>query len=437
MDHSHRYGKGAKSGQHSRFYRIFRGFVLLMLGFAAYGTQSVAATKYGPASLKVGCPWNVAVSYDSDNTGVPDINAYYWIAYLPSSAGTSDEVVIHGQFPPVRFFSFTVYDKTGVAIDYLPDASLVSDSNIAPNSNPAALPAINIGIDTFTVHVRFSDAPAQRAPNTLYVGSGENLNRQLLMRFYLPNPGVDGSSAALVPDLTYVPASGPATDFLNTTDSIVCQFIAGLQGRVSSGTLPANATSYPRFIISPEAAYDLAPYSNAAAGYANTALSQQYDDVALIRMKQPATPAALQGLGSPQARYISLCSNSAVTTEVVGCLTDKEVVTQGDGYTYFVVSTLPNRPVAAAAQYGFNWLDWGSELKSLLIVRQLLTAPGFQGSFKDAALSGQTPSQYVGDWLPETTYCDLATFNANALNGGATTYSACQKAYRQKRQNSR
>ena len=394
----------------------------------------------GVVGLRYGCPWIPTNDATTNNTGYPDEQATYTAATIPVNVPAGDRIVIRGRFPMSRYFSFQAYDgfRPGNVIDSLPDARILPTQGGTLNPNPAVLPDNNNYTNRYEVTVLFQDAPsapALRQQNVLYAGSSSSrgaLTKQIVYRIYYPNNGRDDNLAGVpLPDLIYQGATGEIDLNKNSPDQRSCNFMAAVeqnnrffpaagvgQGQSSLAFRPVTATGTAVF------------YPNADATYLRAQPGKQFGDLVVVRalaQKTPALPPAV--VPDPDVRYWSLCQNQLINTAVVECIADREMTLQSDGYFTAVVSLPEMRPALAYSQFGYNWLPFGPATNALLALRQILARPDFDGNYDRVLAKPNAPlSDTIGIWAPQITYCDSATFAANAGAGGAAVFSACKTA---------
>lgn len=386
--------------------------------------------------LKVGCPW---IPYTNDS-GVPDTNASYYIAALPTNPPPGAKVLVRGTYPQLRYFGFILYQNHGKVFDHLPDAALIPDQGGVVASNPAEIPESNNYHDTYTVTIQFSDIPELRAPNTLYTGTyRQPTNTLLMMRAYMPNPGADALGNQPLPELTYVDADGSETNFADNPNQTQCA-LAEHYPKISPPGL-GLPLAHPKFVLV-SMDNSNAPYPNPASGYARALISQLYSDLVFIRYRKPVTPISpdafdpsalgafsVAGGGSDaQVRYMSVCQNNPTTTYVAGCINDQNLVSQADNYVNVIIAT--HQPDQATPVNGYNFLPWGGLGDALVLIRQILPNADFPGNYMTAIKTSDDPIAALGVWAPTVTYCNADVFNANATNGGDAAFAACQAAYR-------
>src|SRR4051794_376643 len=140
-------------------------------------TCALTLTKFDPATV---------------NVAYPDDSAQYYSGAYQLAPGT--RIRIHGRFPHARYMSFNVYDAAQRPLDGLADVNIVPD---AGSGNPFRFGAERGGEDhrDYTVFIDTGPKPAQRAPNTLYTGTGQNgapnTSGTFIYRIYIPDKGRD------------------------------------------------------------------------------------------------------------------------------------------------------------------------------------------------------------------------------------------------------
>lgn len=389
------------------------------------------------SGLQVGCAFFPRSR--GRNTGFEDANAVYQIANLPLSLPDGANLRIEGSFQPVRYFSLQSYDgpRGGNLIDSLPDARIMATSGVPLNASPALLPAAAYG-DAYTVRLRYVDPPARladREPNVLYMGapkagySPTRASKQVIYRTYLANPGIDATTLP-APRLIY---SGPTGEIPleQSPDLTRCGLIDTLENSFMSPNPAVFPTRDIKFVPIANTGSTVY-YPNGDIYYLRASGATYYGDLVVMRTKKmpvPPLPPLLDA--DTQVRYWSFCHYDLATGAYVDCLADRELVTQADGYQVIVLSTSAKRPPLATEANGYNWLAWGSSSTELFALRQMLSAPDFVGNYAQAFNSPNLPvSQTLGEWAPEISYCDSATFANAAASGGAVLMASCKAAAR-------
>ena len=393
-----------------------------------------------PGRLTVGCPF-VTNTAKERNTGFLDDNAAYGIAQIPLSIPDGASIRIEGLYSRVRYFSLQSYDgaRAGNYIDAIADARIVPTAGGALNPNVALVPAAPYGAD-YTVKLRYADPPANaafREANTLYVGAPDNrtsptrVAKQIIYRIYLPNPGADAFGSTPIPRLFY---SGPTGQiaFTNTPDRRQCDRIE----TASQTTRTVNPAILPKrdIIFEPiTRAQDRVLYPNGDSNYLRAASSQNFGDLVVIRtlpFRAPPVPPLLRSDGEPDVRYASICHYGLGNSEVASCVADRDAVTQADGYEVHAISTINGRPRTATRAAGVNWQAWGDTRSELIVIRQILSRPGFSGDYLRAINNPNLPlALTLGSYAPEITYCRRAVFDANSASGSRALMNACRTEF--------
>lgn len=412
----------------------------IVVGLAATTVSLDAAAQQrsvvSPGRLTVGCPFFVN-SADERNTGFLDDNATYAIGQVPLSLPDGASIRIEGVSPEVRYWSLQTYDgaQGGNFIDALADVRVTNAAGGVNPTNPANLPVAAYG-SSYTVQLRYQNPPADpamRAPNTLYAGapnprvSPSRVAKQIIYRIYLPNPGVGRLGNQPVPRMIY---SGPQGEipFENTPDRRQCGRIEA----ASSSTRSLNPGIFPKREISfqPVArTEDRILYPNGDSTYLRAASSLNHGNVIVIRTRPFVAPPLppLLPTTEPEVRYQSLCHYELFSSAVVSCVADRDAVTSPDGYEIHVISTLDARPALATRANLVNWQQWGGTRGELLVLRQILARPGFEGDYTRAVTNATLPlSVSLASYAPEITYCLPATFDATVRSGSAVLINACR-----------
>ncbi|HYF25201.1 MAG TPA: hypothetical protein VD931_05635, partial [Baekduia sp.] len=143
---------------------------------AAAGAQGVDTTCVLP--LTKTDPATVNVAY-------PDEAAIYWVGAYQQLPGA--RLRITGRYPHARYFSFNVYDAAQRPLDALADVEIRPD---AGSVNPFEAGADRRAAKRdYTAFVDFGPVPEQRAPSTMYTGTGQtpapNTTGTFILRVYV------------------------------------------------------------------------------------------------------------------------------------------------------------------------------------------------------------------------------------------------------------
>jgi hypothetical protein len=146
-----------------------------------------------PAYTYNDCLWGYILNPNNvltNQTGVDANNAYFTANFaMPPHSN----IILHGQFPHARFYSFTTYGTVnatvGVATSWFVDYQINPD----PGSQNPFQPGVrrNVRDRNFTLTISSEVKPDNPPPNTLYAGAAGQTDRvqhiNVTMRFYLPD----------------------------------------------------------------------------------------------------------------------------------------------------------------------------------------------------------------------------------------------------------
>jgi hypothetical protein len=438
------------------------GLVVAAISLAAL--TATASASVAPSPGLTTCFWTDYVSATDNNIVLPDRTGTYWYShfYLPPGG----KVVLHGDFPHSRSFFLWNYHVV-TPYDGLHDSQIAPESGSSNPFRPGADRNTSRRSFTLTIRAQAPPAPAQRAPNTIYVATPGLAwlpqEVQLLYRVEVPDQGRDRTGDAGLPDADYVSpwgttrtgqaacdavgnngAKAPNFPLLLTPDYLAHlalspdpthpaanparwyaifniprlgePFYEGTPAAGLIGLLPTNKTTLAKY---PDADVSIA-YS-----YVDRSLGPDGGghNVLVLRGRMPTTPRTSHGespmQGDTQLRYWSLCQNDSFAIGRVGaCLYDEQVPLDRDRWYKIVVSLAADRPANATAACGVAWLDYGTmgdglfkPRAGLLLLRNQLANPSFAQSVASVDTPGNE-SQVMGDYLPSGRYQSRAQFEA-------------------------
>jgi len=368
--------------------------------------------------VRAGCAWPVRADRATLNIAYPDDGATYWATGYALRA--DERLVLRGEFPDARYASFITYGATGGAIDGLADFEIEPE---AGSANPFRAPTAGApgSPGHYRVDLRADVAPGAVA-NTLAVRGDdpatatEEARGTVIFRVYVPNDPTSPTGGRALPSIEVLHGDG-------TTSTVPACAHPGADEdsiRVVEENGPATDIPAPAVPIFVRPANGANLYPNPDNVYVATITSHHPGRVIVLRGRAPTFPDTRAGdppWKPAQLRYWSLCSNEyRKPYPVSACVADFETAIDADGWYTFVVSTPEDRPPNANAASGITWLDWGdTTVDGLLLMRQMLAAPGFGG-----AAIGLPPGAPVvpgmGEWAPRGVYCERAVFES----GGAT-----------------
>jgi hypothetical protein len=391
-----------------------------------------------PSSPSVGCSWTLKLNgMHGLNAGWPDNASSYWYSQYATIPGA--RVVIHGQYPAARFFTIDVYDaKANPDVPDFLDATLQPDPG---SRNPYTTPGVK-GPQFYTAYVVFGPAPANPAPNTIYVADtvdgSPNPGGLMTLRVYLPDdPTSDTGGVALpsmalqlpggavvplqpcpTPDqLAIEPALRQAITQLGWPDQLPAATPFPLAKNPPVWTATTNpdldnllGSTAPLPPGTPKTGVGLLTTPNNS--YIATRISRQYGQVFVLHAKAPTSPdtQAGQWVGTPlQLRYWSVCEFSTTSGQTVACLADHQIVRDPDGYFTVVISDPADRPANAP-----NWLPVGGLYEGWPTLRQFLPDPTFKQAIENIAPGADLPTA-MGVYYPVSGYCSTATFEQGGV----------------------
>lgn len=387
-------------GQRARLALLIVAVALLSAPYAPGAPAAQAAAKPNPA-LKL-CAWPSAAigSTRFGNTGWIDTRGAYLLQEAFYLAGSS--MSIHGLFPYARFMSFTVYSgHSGNVIGHLADDQITPDRG---STNPFMPQADrHARRRSYTIYLRQGPAPSHPAPNTIYTGPYHPV--LIMYRIYAPDAGANEYGQVPKPSIALMARTAQGTPTV-------------IHERVCAS--PRKARWSPGLRLNmPMRWYRVGAQGkdgvNADESYLVSRLNSYDAQVYVVRFKAPTFPDTYHGQrirGNEDVRFWSICQYDMASQQVVACLHDYQAVRGASGYVTIVLSTEANRPSAATSANGVNWLPFGSEQVGMLMYRQLLPRPTFQGSFTNLDPSAYQfqMKQILGRYLPVIQTCSQAAF---------------------------
>jgi hypothetical protein len=200
--------------------------VAILAGLPAYSQAQTSQTTALP------CGWPVeSTGSGLTNVAFPDTDATYWL--MPIDTSRWQSMVVKGEYPKSRFFSFVTYFGTGGAADSIIDANIEPD---AGSSNP------------------FTSGPAGDAQNyTLTIdgnanGAGNHIqwaNTQLtyvLYRIYVADEGQSRNAGVPLPSVELVDNQGNAHPIQACKLQNLAGQLPGLNDLVGSGASACPST---------------------------------------------------------------------------------------------------------------------------------------------------------------------------------------------------
>ncbi len=398
---------------------------------------------------------------DPDDYGLenqlPDTGNTFSTAWFRIPAGA--RLVVKGDFPHMRHWSFVTYSENGVPRDALNDVDIEPDTG---SVNPFRA---GVARDAQPRHYRFTIAngapPSPRPANTVYTLDEPGVAIGMHMRNYVPDRSIDWTGGVGVPQVELHLANGKvlageeacaATDaplrgqqVPLTVPKPLWLALNHLPWRAADHTpaQPFEVTAMRKFYnrehLLMQTFFPALPsdgmavekggfWSNPVTRYGYTYLSQAYGQVYVVRGKMPRTPRTWRGDATPldqgaDMRYWSLCTTTAPPVgNTVDCVHDENLqgLVDAGGHFNVVVSLAPDRPANATEKCGVAWMEYGngdgipggSADFGAVINRHTLVNPAFKHSWFDVkTLHGEDAA--MGAYLPRVfNLHDKARFEA-------------------------
>ena len=384
--------------------------LVLVLSVGGGARVSAARAAVGGAD----CSWFGENASNDVNTGAPDLDANYLYAPLDDLPAGS-QIEITGQYPDVRYFSFTLYGSDQNALTSIYDQQIVPDSG---SFNPFLTAGSPGQPRDYTVHVLFANQPANPAANTIYAGppsSAAGTVGFMVLRLYLPvgspSGGVDYPKVTVL-NAAGTPLSvgeGACADTFSIEGSYYDQYAQ--ENAPANQATPADGTTQA---IAWTRSFDNG-YGNLQNSYLQTLVSHAWGQLVVAHFRAPTAPDTDAGqpvFGDWDMRYWSICTYDSTGTEVYGCVPDDAVRKDADGWVTVVVSEAGQRPSNATTADGVAWMPWSPQNEIQLVQRNLLPAAGFTHASENIATAAENPdaAAIMGDYYPTAAYCSELTF---------------------------
>jgi hypothetical protein len=410
---------------------------------------------------------------DPDDYGIenqlPDTGNTFSTAWFKIPAGA--KIVVKGEFPHMRHWSFVTYTEKGEPRDGINDIDIDPDPG---SSNPfRAGVQRNVTPRRYTFAIVNGMPPTPRARNTLYTLAEPGAAIGMHMRNYVPDRSIDWTGGVGVPQVELHLADGKVLKGEDACDATA----APLRGKQVPLTVskklwmalnslpwrPADRSPAENFEVAPmskfynrehlllQTFFPALPsdglavekggfWSNPATRYGYTYLSQAYGKVYVVHGKMPSTPRTWDGTSTPadqdaDMRYWSLCTTTAPAAgNTVDCVTDENVrpIVDRQGNFNVIVSRATDRPANATEKCGVTWMEYGngdgipggSSDYGAIINRHTLVNPKFEHSWFDVKkVRGEV--DVLGPYLPHVINLhDKARFEALGCPVDTSKFSA-------------
>ena len=398
---------------------------------------------------------------DPDDYGLenqlPDTGNTFSTAWFKIPEGA--KIVMKGDFPAMRHWSYTTYSTNGVPRDVIDDVAIDPDAGSFNPFRPGV--ARDAKPRKYAVAIMNGDPPSPRPANTVYTRAPAMTDIGMHMRNYVPDRSVDWAGGVGVPQVELHLADGKVLTGQEACDATAAP-LREKQVPLPIPTknwvaltrlpwMPADHTAAKNFEVATmtrffnrehlltQTFFPAIPsdglavekggfWSNFATRYGFTYLSQANGSVYVVHGKMPTTPKNWDGTAKPldqsaDMRYWSICTGSAPPTGMtVDCVHDENMTGLLDPQGNFnvVVTRAPDRPANATEKCGVVWMEYGngdgipggSKDFGVVINRHTHVNPKFEHSWF-AVKKPNAEGEIMGDYLPKVLNLhDKARFEA-------------------------
>jgi hypothetical protein len=436
-----------------------------------FGNNAIRSCFWPGPKLRTGFYTTDPDDYGLENQ-IPDIGNTFSTAWFRIPAGA--KIVMKGDFPHMRHWSFVTYTEEGVPRDGIHDIEIEPD----PGSFNPFRPGVRRDAQPrrYTISIVNGNPPKPRPPNTIYTLAEPGVAVGMHMRNYVPDRSIDWTGGVGVPRVelhlvdgkvlgeqeacaaTDAPLRGKQVPV--TVSRKLWLALNSLPWRPADRTPAANVEVAPmvkfynREHLILDTFFPVIPsdwlavekggfWSNPVSRYGFAYLSQAYGKVYVVHGKMPSTPSTWDGDPAPMKqdvdmRYWSLCTSTAPPIgNTVDCVTDENVrpIIDKQGNFSVVVSRATDRPSNATEKCGVTWIEFGtgdgipggSKDFGALLNRHTLVNPKFQNSwFNVKKVHGE--AEALGPYLPHVINLhDRARFEALGCPVDTSKFTAMVK----------
>lgn len=375
------------------------GALTISLGMPAL---SVAQTSPLP------CSWPLeSTGKGITNVGFPDTDATYWLTPIDTTRWKA--MIVAGQYPRSRFFSFVTYFETGGAVDSIVDANISPDPGSANPFRPG--PAGEPQDYTLTI-----DGDTTGPGNHIHWGNTRWA--YIVYRIYVADKGLSRMAGIPRPIVTLVDTDGNAyqtqpcssaksASQLHSLKALLEKSAPASPGATSCLSSQGQPQNVVTFVTNKSGGHFL---PNPATTYvAARGLCLEPDKIVVVRGKAAVFPDTYNGSsifqpaipGDIQMRYWSMCNNNQrFPFPVVACQADH--ATRLDDQSFYTYIVSPNEsgmtpPVPPSwVPPDATWLPWGDPTApNALLFREMLPMPNFT---------------LTDDYYPKGVFCDKRLF---------------------------
>jgi len=380
------------------FGRTIGAAAIFLLSTTAAGAVSEAVPVAKTTSV---CTpqWQVFDARPYRQTLFPDTNVSYWrYRFVPPEHGRL-ALRVRGRLPKARYMSMTTYDQADFnGLSSLHDQQLRRRDG-RDTFELSVLPDSDVGEHERESHVLRYPSPSRT--------ESKRRGAELWYRIYLPQDGSGGTGGGELPSIE-------AFD-LETGEPLECPSQSLINPGVGdfAGSLPPPP-GRRRFVMHRPTPGGI--YASLHNQYIAARLPIAPNTVTILSFKPPSIPSEDQDGRPSDVRYWSLCIGG-LSTLTSSCLADQAIRVAGDGTVRVVLG--PPRVASAARARGYHFLSRGLHAAPVLLYRNLLAAPEFEGHFQLipewSRGAGADPAEleaqrFIGDYAPVGEHCTASEF---------------------------
>jgi hypothetical protein len=377
------------------------------------------------------------VGSDPEVLYLPDSNAVYWRYGWERQQGDQKGLVIKGEMPNVRYFSYNIYnDETKNSLGSLTDYELVPDGE---GVNPFEAGKAPAG-ETYTIYI-LPEGTKVDAKNVLYFP--DNLTKvSAFLRHYVPAGNHEGgvkqpvissfdgktAAASVAPPSNAIPKLSKAEVkkyLVPMFKKMVSHFeedpeamVEKIHQRDSSKPLNIKQLIATQVVANTfnfyrpgEIAYSFnfqtsGTYPNKDNFYLTMPVVRGEAEALVVKFKAPKLVKSPQDYPTAAVRYFSLCQGDAATY-THGTFLDSDIKVSEDGFVYFIIGDSGDALMEKAKSLGVNFMPWKAGKEMLLVYRHMLPRADFKAGIdkvpafqKDKPAKEQAGALFIGDYAP-------------------------------------
>jgi hypothetical protein len=381
-------------------------------------------------------------------------------------------LTVRGRYPYGRYFQYALYRADPEMGGFTATGEKFVDHHIDPDpgSENPFIPGADRRVENrdYTLRIASVDAPkdpAEREPNTMYAGTGGEI--QVVYRVYLPDAGYLGDAGVGLPNYTATLADGTELSAEEVRERFNRPLLKGVppgmpmdQWRGLCGspdndpelkpeTTPArNPPVLERYFNNqwnlvgifkpPEVRLQIPAHVETGFGgdpetlFMIAFVSRAFGPVLVIRGKMPLYPDTYRGehgdglevMTDWESRYCSVIMSEAPPSGMgTDGLSDMQIPLDADRNYTIAVCRREDRPANATEENGVAWMDWGTKGEGIddelnrtdfgmILFRFMHNNPDWAHD-PDQIVEPGTEEKIMGPYFPRLSYADKRTFEAD------------------------